>query len=182
MRSAVRRWNVITESPTTSGFVALSRRSTVSRTRSWTRIRSATDTRWWGSTLPAREPSAPFGMRVVIDDMCSNESGIDNSSTFMRGPALRLPSPEHSIPLPATMAERAQVGIIGGSGLYEIEGFSDAQEVSVETPFGSPSDHLRVGTLEGRRVAFLPRHGRGHRILPGELNFRANVFALKTLG
>jgi 5'-methylthioadenosine phosphorylase len=80
------------------------------------------------------------------------------------------------------MADRAQVGIIGGSGLYQMEGLSDAQEVSVETPFGSPSDHLRVGTLEGRRVAFLPRHGRGHRILPGELNFRANVFALKTLG
>jgi len=80
------------------------------------------------------------------------------------------------------MGERTQVGIIGGSGLYEMEGFSDSREVPVETPFGPPSDRLRVGTLEGRRVAFLPRHGRGHRILPGELNFRANVFALKTLG
>jgi 5'-methylthioadenosine phosphorylase len=77
---------------------------------------------------------------------------------------------------------RADVGIIGGSGLYEMEGFSDLRAVSVETPFGPPSDQLMVGTLEGRRVAFLPRHARGHRLLPSELNFRANVFALKLLG
>jgi 5'-methylthioadenosine phosphorylase len=77
---------------------------------------------------------------------------------------------------------RVQVGIIGGSGLYEMEGFRDAEEVAVETPFGDPSDRLVVGTLEGRRVAFLPRHGRGHRLLPSELPFQANVFALKTLG
>jgi len=80
------------------------------------------------------------------------------------------------------MSERVEIGIIGGTGLYEMEGFADVREVAVETPFGSPSDRLMVGTLEGRRVAFLPRHGRGHRILPHELNFRANVFALKTLG
>jgi 5'-methylthioadenosine phosphorylase len=77
---------------------------------------------------------------------------------------------------------RAQVGIIGGSGLYEMEGFTDAREVEVETPFGAPSDALMVGLLEGRSVAFLPRHARGHRLLPSELNFQANVFALKTLG
>ncbi|HSD65251.1 MAG TPA: S-methyl-5'-thioadenosine phosphorylase [Vicinamibacteria bacterium] len=80
------------------------------------------------------------------------------------------------------MDERAEVGIIGGSGLYQMEGFTEVREVSVETPFGPPSDHLMVGTLEGRRVAFLPRHGRGHRILPHELNFRANIFAMKALG
>jgi 5'-methylthioadenosine phosphorylase len=80
------------------------------------------------------------------------------------------------------MSERVEVGIIGGTGLYEMEGFADVREVAVETPFGPPSDRLMVGTLEGRRVAFLPRHGRGHRILPHELNFRANVFALKALG
>jgi 5'-methylthioadenosine phosphorylase len=80
------------------------------------------------------------------------------------------------------MKEAADVGIIGGSGLYEMEGFTDVREVAVETPFGPPSDHFMVGTLEGRRVAFLPRHGRGHRILPGELDFQANVFALKLLG
>jgi len=78
--------------------------------------------------------------------------------------------------------EQADIGIIGGTGLYEMEGFTDVREVRVETPFGPPSDSLMVGSLEGRRVAFLPRHGRGHRILPHELNFRANVFAMKKLG
>jgi 5'-methylthioadenosine phosphorylase len=80
------------------------------------------------------------------------------------------------------MGERAEIGIIGGTGLYEMEGLTEVREVPVETPFGAPSDTLVVGSLEGRRVAFLPRHGRGHRILPHELNFRANVFAMKTLG
>ncbi|HSD27600.1 MAG TPA: S-methyl-5'-thioadenosine phosphorylase [Vicinamibacteria bacterium] len=80
------------------------------------------------------------------------------------------------------MGERAEVGIIGGTGLYQMEGFTDVREVSVETPFGLPSDSLAVGSLDGRSVAFLPRHGRGHRILPHELNFRANVFAMKKLG
>jgi 5'-methylthioadenosine phosphorylase len=80
------------------------------------------------------------------------------------------------------MGERAEIGIIGGTGLYQMDGFTDVHEVAVPTPFGPPSDALVVGSLEGRRVAFLPRHGRGHRILPHELNFRANVFAMKTLG
>jgi len=80
------------------------------------------------------------------------------------------------------MAERAEIGIIGGTGLYRMDGFTDVLEATVSTPFGTPSDSLMVGSLEGRRVAFLPRHGRGHRILPHELNFRANVFAMKALG
>jgi 5'-methylthioadenosine phosphorylase len=80
------------------------------------------------------------------------------------------------------MDERAEIGIIGGTGLYQMEGFTGVREVEVETPFGSPSDRFMVGSLEGQRVAFLPRHGRGHRILPHELNFQANVFALKKLG
>jgi 5'-methylthioadenosine phosphorylase len=80
------------------------------------------------------------------------------------------------------MTERAQIGIIGGSGLYAIEGFRDVREVLLQTPFGAPSDSLMVGSLEDRQVAFLPRHARGHRILPSELNFQANVFALKMLG
>jgi 5'-methylthioadenosine phosphorylase len=80
------------------------------------------------------------------------------------------------------VAARAEIGIIGGSGLYEMEGFTEVEEAAVETPFGAPSDRLMVGRLEGHRVAFLPRHGRGHRILPGELNFQANVYALKALG
>jgi 5'-methylthioadenosine phosphorylase len=78
--------------------------------------------------------------------------------------------------------ETAEIGIIGGSGLYEMAGFGSAREVELDTPFGAPSDRLRVGRLEGRAVAFLARHGRGHRILPSELNFQANVFAFKLLG
>jgi 5'-methylthioadenosine phosphorylase len=80
------------------------------------------------------------------------------------------------------MEMHAEVGIIGGSGLYEMEGLSDAREVSMETPFGPPSDALVLGRLAGQRVAFLARHARGHRILPSELNYRANIFALKSLG
>ena len=80
------------------------------------------------------------------------------------------------------MGERAEIGIIGGTGLYEMEGLTDVREARVETPFGPPSDALVLGSLEGRRVAFLPRHGRGHRLLPNELNFRANVYAMKALG
>src|SRR5215210_8104704 len=76
----------------------------------------------------------------------------------------------------------AQIGIIGGSGLYQMPELTDVEEVSVETPFGSPSDAFIVGTLEGERVAFLPRHGRGHKLLPTELPFRANIYAMKLLG
>ena len=78
--------------------------------------------------------------------------------------------------------ERVSIGIIGGSGLYQMAGLTEAQEVAVETPFGKPSDNFIVGKIEGKRVAFLSRHGRGHRILPSELNFRANIFAMKKLG
>ncbi len=78
--------------------------------------------------------------------------------------------------------EQVEIGIIGGSGLYSMPGLSDIREEFVETPFGDPSDVLVLGTLEGRRVAFLARHGRGHRILPSELNFRANIYAMKKLG
>jgi 5'-methylthioadenosine phosphorylase len=76
----------------------------------------------------------------------------------------------------------AKIGIIGGSGLYQMPELKDVEEVSVETPFGPPSDAFIVGTLEGERVAFLPRHGRGHKVLPTELPFRANVYAMKLLG
>ncbi len=74
------------------------------------------------------------------------------------------------------------VGIIGGSGLYAMEGLRGAKEVRLKTPFGLPSDAFVTGTLEGRRVAFLSRHGRGHRIMPSELNFRANIYGMKVLG
>ncbi len=80
------------------------------------------------------------------------------------------------------MNGQASVGIIGGSGLYDIEGFKSIREVRVRTPFGAPSDAIIVGTLEGIRVAFLSRHGRGHRLNPSEINYRANIYALKSLG
>ncbi len=75
-----------------------------------------------------------------------------------------------------------RIGIIGGSGLYQMEGLTDIEERNISTPFGEPSDDVIVGTLEGARVAFLARHGRGHRIMPTEVNYRANIFALKSLG
>jgi 5'-methylthioadenosine phosphorylase len=77
---------------------------------------------------------------------------------------------------------QAEIGIIGGSGLYSMPGLSDVQEIRIQTPFGDPSDAYVLGTLEGRKVAFLARHRRGHRILPSELNFRANVYGFKQLG
>ena len=75
-----------------------------------------------------------------------------------------------------------RIGIIGGTGLYHIEGFTKQKWVRVRTPFGAPSDALLTGKLAGREVVFLPRHGRGHRILPSELNHRANIWAMKKLG
>ena len=78
--------------------------------------------------------------------------------------------------------EGIRIGIIGGSGLYDMARLTDREERAIETPFGPPSAPYVVGTLEGRRVAFLARHGVGHRILPSELNFRANIFGMKKLG
>lgn len=80
------------------------------------------------------------------------------------------------------MSEAIEIGVIGGSGLYEIQGIEGLREVAVSTPFGDPSDLFHVGKLNGVRVAFLPRHGKGHRILPSEINFRANIYAMKKLG
>ncbi|MDY7054370.1 S-methyl-5'-thioadenosine phosphorylase [Limnospira fusiformis] len=77
---------------------------------------------------------------------------------------------------------QAKIGIIGGSGLYQMEALTDLEEVLVETPFGSPSDLVILGTLEGMRVAFLARHGRDHKLLPSELPYRANIYAMKSLG
>jgi len=78
--------------------------------------------------------------------------------------------------------EKVSIGVIGGSGLYQMQGLTDQRSVAVDTPFGKPSDELIVGTLEGRRVAFLPRHGRGHRLLPSEVPYLANIHALRQLG
>jgi len=78
--------------------------------------------------------------------------------------------------------QQAEIGIIGGSGLYAMPGLSNPHEIEVSTPFGDSSDVFMAGELEGRKVAFLARHGRGHRLLPTELNFRANIYAMKKLG
>jgi len=77
---------------------------------------------------------------------------------------------------------KAEIGIIGGSGLYSMPGFEQQEEATIDTPFGWPSDNYVLGTLAGRRVAFLSRHGRGHKISPSELNFRANIYGMKSLG
>jgi len=79
-------------------------------------------------------------------------------------------------------ANPIRIGVIGGSGLYQMEGLAEVEERRISTPFGEPSDALIIGTLEGVRVAFVARHGRGHRIMPTEVNYRANIFALKSLG
>ena len=78
--------------------------------------------------------------------------------------------------------EKLQIGIIGGSGLYDMPGVTDREEVALTTPFGEPSGPYVLGTLRGRRVAFLARHGAGHRLLPSDINFRANIFGMKLLG
>src|SRR4028119_96535 len=75
-----------------------------------------------------------------------------------------------------------RIGVIGGSGLYDMPGLTDKQEHVIDTPWGTPSDAFVVGTLNGERVAFLPRHGRGHRLLPTEVPSRANIYAFKSLG
>ena len=77
---------------------------------------------------------------------------------------------------------QAKIGVIGGTGLYDIEGLTDIEEVNIDTPFGKPSDTITIGKLEGKSIAFLPRHGKGHRILPTEIPSRANIYALKSLG
>ena len=79
-------------------------------------------------------------------------------------------------------AVRADIGVIGGSGLYDIEGLRKVKELAVKTPFGAPSDKVVLGELDGTRIAFLSRHGRGHRVNPSEINYRANIYALKSLG
>ena len=80
------------------------------------------------------------------------------------------------------MAEQVRVGVFGGTGLYQMEGLSNVRDVELTTPFGDPSDAITIGELDGTAIAFLPRHGRGHRLLPTEIPVRANVYAMKELG
>lgn len=78
--------------------------------------------------------------------------------------------------------QKVRIGVIGGSGLYEMKDLKNQEKIQLTTPFGEPSDKITIGSLEGVKVAFLPRHGQGHRLLPGELNYRANIYSLKSLG
>ena len=80
------------------------------------------------------------------------------------------------------MPDQASIGVIGGSGLYDMEGLEEVQRIRVATPFGDPSDEYVTGVLNGVRMVFLPRHGRGHRYLPSEVNYRANIYGMKSLG
>ena len=77
---------------------------------------------------------------------------------------------------------KAKIGIIGGTGFYQIEGLTNIEQIHIETPFGKPSDKFVLGKLEGKQVAFVSRHGKGHRLLPSEVNTRANIYALKSIG
>jgi len=116
----------------------------------------------------------------IIRTVATEGTGVSELLQAISSPARPLaPSPAHS---QRGQMSQAKIGIIGGSGLYSMPGFEAQEEVMVETPFGSPSDNFVVGKLAGRSVAFLARHGRGHRISPSELNFRANIYGLKTLG
>lgn len=117
---------------------------------------------------PIRCPtSATLGIKPPKRN-CSIDRGIDRrAERVIRAPAMRA---------------HKTVGVIGGSGLYDIAGLSDVREVQVDTPFGSPSDAYIVGELDGVRMVFLPRHGRGHRFLPSEVNYAANIFGMKRLG
>ncbi len=83
---------------------------------------------------------------------------------------------------PKEPLSKAEIGILGGTGLYEMEGIKDLEEIKLTTPFGDPSDAYILGTLEGKRVVFLSRHGRGHRYLPSDINYRANIYGFKLLG
>ncbi len=86
------------------------------------------------------------------------------------------------MPKRSSQSGKIKIGVIGGSGLYEMEGLTNVTAMKVSTPFGKPSDDYIVGTLFGRRVAFLPRHGRGHRIMPTDINYRANIYGMKKIG
>ncbi len=92
------------------------------------------------------------------------------------------PEPQSAQALTPSVPEEPAIGVIGGSGLYEIEGLTDLNEVALSTPFGDPSDVFVTGHLDGVKMVFLPRHGRGHRISPSEINFRANIWGMKRLG
>ena len=119
------------------------------------------------------------GVRELLDAVEQTRRRGDATAAIASPARPLAPSPAHSH---GGHNLKAEIGIIGGSGLYSMPGFEAHEEVVVETPFGSPSDNYVVGTLAGHLVAFLARHGRGHRLSPSELNYRANIYGMKSLG
>ena len=116
----------------------------------------------------------------IIRTVATDGTGVRELLQAVESPRRRVTvSPRHS---QGGHNVKAEIGIIGGSGLYSMPGFDAQEEVMQETPFGSPSDNYVVGQLAGRQVAFLARHGRGHRLSPSELNYRANIYGMKSLG
>src|ERR1035437_10294858 len=107
--------------------------------------------------------------------LCSIHNSAIHKDSFMA-------RTEHKTKARSASCDPVRIGMIGGSGLYNMPGLKGTRELRVKTPFGAPSDALVVGSLEGRRVAFLARHARGHRFLPSEINYRANIHAMKQLG
>src|SRR6185369_13335521 len=168
--------------------------------RAWTRTRRTSWSRkylawpqrqnrfvivWDRVSDPVMRPERPQPFRVI--QKTSGASHRPTGSPTRSHTVLHSPTPSHTValynhPFPRRPLPHSEIGIIGGSGLYSMAGLTKVKEVRLKTPFGKPSDAYVLGTLEGRRVAFLARHGRGHRILPTELNFRANIYGFKQLG
>jgi 5'-methylthioadenosine phosphorylase len=132
-----------------------------------------------GFTCPVIRTVATIGQGVpellaALDAAPPAQHAISSPYSIVGG----LPTRTHS----GANIMKAEIGIIGGSGLYAMPGFEAQEELNISTPFGAPSDNYVLGTLSGRKVAFLARHGRGHRITPSELNFRANIYGMKSIG
>src|SRR6202041_2747671 len=131
------------------------------------------------AVLPRRkDPGGPHPRARWTFGSRTDKGGLKMAKVAKRAKKVAVKSPNK----PGAKSEKVKLAIIGGSGLYSMPGLTDTREVRVKTPFGDPSDAIVIGTLEGKRVAFLARHGRGHVLSPSEINYRANVCALKMLG
>src|ERR1700684_1053092 len=131
------------------------------------------------AVLPRRkDPGGPHPRARWTFGSRTDKGGLKMAKVAKRAKKVAVKSPNK----PGAKSEKVKLAIIGGSGLYHMAGLTDTREVRVKTPFGDPSDAIVIGTLEGRRVAFLARHGRGHRFSPSDINYRANICAMKMLG
>src|SRR5262249_40885103 len=115
-----------------------------------------------------KRPPAPIPIRGRYPRVIPNNGTLDFKSLYI---VRRL-----------TRVAKAKIGVIGGSGIYQMSSLSDSEEIGIDTPFGKPSDNFIIGNLGETRVAFLPRHGRGHPLIPTEIPFRANIYGMKLLG